>query len=888
MIVPILVAGTAFLALSWAGAFVVAPIWLRMGIVGAFAFLVLFLAAPLRTLRWPDERKALARLDRSSTMPHRPVASATDALGNGEGDATTQALWRMHQRRAQTALSAITVTPPAPGIARLDPSAWRYAVFLSAIAAFFAAGPEWEGRLASAFDWQTPSIADTPPRIDAWVDPPAYTGRPPIFLTRADHKADDEQQRDQRRALISVPIGSILVVRATPPEGMSIEITGALQEKIEAAETPADKPAAKAPTPKSGASASSLESRYTVGGDGSLSVRRYGRTLATYALTAIPDLAPTVEILGTSRAQKGDGMVLKYRVEDDYGVASGEAMFEPLPGRDGKITRTLGDRPKIALSVPGTRGSPAEGEATADLSEHPWAGAKLRLQLQVKDDLGQVGLSAPVKVVIPQKPFSNPLAKALVEQRRNIVMNPDERQRPLIALDALLTEPEAFDVTTAIYTGLKIATIRLKAARTDPQLQEVADWLWQMALEIEDGGLSKAEKELRAAQERMREAIERGAPPEEMKRLAEDLKRAMDRYMREFAEKNRNSRQNAQRDPNGKTLNQDDLRKILEKIEELTRNGQFAEAQRLLEKLNEMMRNLQTAEGGGQGGEDQRDSDLSQQADELDKLTRDEQRLRDRTYREGQERQRGPANQGQRGQQSQQGQQGQQQGRGQQAQRGQQPGQQGQQLGQGRGGKGNDGGKSNDGKGNDQTAGNDGQNGTDPNGSGGTLESRQQRLRDQLGQLQRRLKELGAEGEEGLADADQAMRDSEQALRDGQNGKAVDSQGRALEGLRKGARGLAQQRKKDGDGSEQALGDDQAGRPDALGQGLDPLGRSPADRNAAQNGGQNNARLNADGRGGGTIEERARAVLDELRRRLGEPYRPQVELDYFERLLRGN
>ena len=33
--------------------------------------------------------------------------------------------------------------------------------------------------------------------------------------------------------------------------------------------------------------------------------------------------------------------------------------------------------------------------------------------------------------------------------------------------------------------------------------------------------------------------------------------------------------------------------------------------------------------------------------------------------------------------------------------------------------------------------------------------------------------------------------------------------------------------------------------------------------------------------------QRARRVLEELRRRFGEPLRPQIELDYIERLLRG-
>ena len=44
----------------------------------------------------------------------------------------------------------------------------------------------------------------------------------------------------------------------------------------------------------------------------------------------------------------------------------------------------------------------------------------------------------------------------------------------------------------------------------------VADWLWVMALDIEDGGLSDAEQALRAAQERLQQAMDEGASDEEL------------------------------------------------------------------------------------------------------------------------------------------------------------------------------------------------------------------------------------------------------------------------------------------------------------------------------------------------------------------------------------
>ncbi len=48
---------------------------------------------------------------------------------------------------------------------------------------------------------------------------------------------------------------------------------------------------------------------------------------------------------------------------------------------------------------------------------------------------------------------------------------------------------------------------QLEMAATDEQLREVADYMWEMALSIEDGDLSAAEKRLRQAQE----ALQAGA-----------------------------------------------------------------------------------------------------------------------------------------------------------------------------------------------------------------------------------------------------------------------------------------------------------------------------------------------------------------------------------------
>ena len=75
----------------------------------------------------------------------------------------------------------IPVSPAEQHVATRDPYALRGLVLILAVAAFFAAGGDRIKRIAAAFDWHG-VVTPANYRIDAWVTPPAYTGRPPLIL----------------------------------------------------------------------------------------------------------------------------------------------------------------------------------------------------------------------------------------------------------------------------------------------------------------------------------------------------------------------------------------------------------------------------------------------------------------------------------------------------------------------------------------------------------------------------------------------------------------------------------------------------------------------------------------------------------------------------------
>jgi uncharacterized protein (TIGR02302 family) len=245
----------------------------------------------------------------------------------------------------------------------------------------------------------------------------------------------------------------------------------------------------------------------------------------------------------------------------------------------------------------------------------------------------------------------------------------------------------------------------------------------------------------------------------------------------------------------------------------------------LLDQLQQMLENLQMARPG-QG----EDGDMQQSLNELGDMIRKQQQLRDKTYKQGQDSQRGRRRSDRQG---------------------------------------------------------------DQNGLGG-LQQDQQALRDRLKQLQEQLAKRGmgpgqrgqqgqdagqGDGEDGLDQADSAMGDANGRLGEGNAEGAVDAQGRALDALRKGAQSLAEAMQQgEGEGQGEDGPGNRAGRQQSGGNQTDPLGRPLHGR---EFGDDLTVKIP------GEIDvQRVRRILEELRRRLADPSRPKIELDYIERLLK--
>jgi len=842
-----------FLAASWAGAWQFSPRAVRIGGVILFALGLGAALSPLMRLRRPAARDVLARLDRDAKVGHRPASSLADSLANDHGDPGTQALWAAHRARLEREVEAIRVSPPSPGMAARDPYALRFGVAMLAFAAAVVAGPEMYGRFVAAFDWRSDeamaAVAES--RIDAWIDPPPYAGQPPLVV---DFKTADPRT-------LTVPEDSVLVVRGDPGV-VGTRVDGGITPFEQKSETqPASASGEKSttlatPPPASAAAAyAPTEKRWTIHGSGKATILRGGRPVAVTVLAVTPAGNPTIVSTEDPRANLTGTLRLAYKTQDRFGLASARADFSRPHEGPGPAPRTLAPPPQAALQLPPSANGVGDGHSTIDLSEHPWAGAKVTMRLSAVSISGKTGDSGPIEVTLPQRMFHNPLARALVEQRRNLILDPDHAPKQVdTALSGLSIAPELFDTPANIYLGLKQAKTSLDHAHSDADLLDVAALLWAMAQQLENGDASKAERDLRAAEQALREALQRGASDEEIQKLMQQLREAANRFLSEMA------RNSPDGNPEDQNVQSKDMDKMMDQMEDAARNGSREDAQAMLDQMQEMFENMRSAQDDK---ESPAEREMRKQIGELEKLLRDQQALRDDTFRSDQKeraRKRGRRSQSSPDQQDSQ----------------EQPDQ--------------DGSNAPDQGDNDSDQG-DKQDQDQADKGQPQLGDRQRGLRDRLAELQRQLKSLGMKGEKGFDDAQGDMKEAEGDLKGGQGksgqsgqsgkGAAVDAQGRALQALRDGAQGLQKQM----DGQGQGKGKGKGGKGTYVGRrsrpgempGDDPLGRGAEGEKGREDGPLKQSAGAA---------ERARRVIEELRRRLADPDRPVDERDYLERLMK--
>ena len=179
-------------------------------LLAALAVLAWLLGRAAQQIRVPRPSDGERRLERDSGLTHRPFSTLRDrpaAAPSADIDPIQGILWRSHQQRAQAALASLSLAPPRPGLPRHDPYALRAAAAVALVAGLIVAGPRAGARLQAGLLPGLPGLtAGAQAVVQAWIQPPAYTGLPPVFLPPGGNPA---------AAPVTVPSGSRLTLSIT-------------------------------------------------------------------------------------------------------------------------------------------------------------------------------------------------------------------------------------------------------------------------------------------------------------------------------------------------------------------------------------------------------------------------------------------------------------------------------------------------------------------------------------------------------------------------------------------------------------------------------------------------------------------------------------------------
>lgn len=617
---PALFVAGVFLLAALVGLLEILPQAIHALALAAFAGAFIIALRPLLALRWPDASQALRFLESRAGMRHRPASSYRDTLDVSLSTPDTLRIWQHHKQRLRKLIARLRPPWPVSRVRERDPYALRSALVMCLVVAFLWSGVETPERIANAF--APAAKSETPVWLDAWIKPPEYTGIAPIFLS-----GQSKGTTKITSGVLRVPQASEIVVRLSGAKSPGVDFlkaNGAVPDKS-APET----------LPLEEVDGDVHELRTSLTEAGTITVRNAGETLEQWQFTVIPDVPPAIEVVGEIETGADQSLRFTYKVSDDYGVLSARARFELSDTQeDGEGVKSPAlltvTPPDFDLTLPTLAPKSAEQKVFQDLTAHAWAGLMVEMTLVARDQAGNEASSPKLVFRLPERKFTQPLARAVIEQRRKLLHDPDEHVPVARALSALTYYPKDLIKTSGVFLGIRHAVHRLVRSDVDVT-QEVADLLWDIALSIEDGDLSLAERELRAAQRELQEALANDASPEEIARLVENLRNALKRYLSAMAERLRRQPGSPQQMPEGaQQLRPQDLDNMLDTIENLARAGARDAAQNMLSQLQNMLENLQA--GRMQQGLSERDSAMAKMLEQLGRMMQDQQELMDRTF----------------------------------------------------------------------------------------------------------------------------------------------------------------------------------------------------------------------------------------------------------------
>ncbi|TAL31688.1 MAG: DUF4175 family protein [Alphaproteobacteria bacterium] len=534
--------------------------------VAAFSLAATRLGARFRFPRGRDIRRAI---EIESDLRHRPLEAMLDRPVEGTPEASRK-LWDSYQERLARLREEVKTYRPESDAKNRDPYYVRYGAAVLLVLGILTAQHDALYRIRQGLHIDvTRWLHMKPVALDAWITPPEYTHENPVFL------ATTQLGAAPVRGPVNVPIGSILKVRLAgydaPPH---VTYAGA------------ETPAFTEPAPHSFTMEMPLDK------DGELKIRKgWFRTLGKWMVRVTPDEPPKITLLGTDKADRA-ALKIKYQVSDDYGIRK---MYGVISAT-GALQKAVGNA-AIDFEIPIPEDMKKDEQVhVTDLASHPWAGSEVNLTLYAIDAADHESASEAKKIMLPEREFTNPTAQKIIAERKRLIWYDNLITERLVikALADIASMPQNYKFDQLVFLGLDMAAKRLMYDGGEEAVQSVVALLWDLAIRVEDGGLSLAARELSDALQRLSEGLkDKSLSKEQLQALMDDVQQKMREYAKTLAQEMQQRMREGKTNPQlsqelaDKLMKKIDMGKLMEQMKQL---GQGTEREQM-EKMAQFLKN---------------------------------------------------------------------------------------------------------------------------------------------------------------------------------------------------------------------------------------------------------------------------------------------------------
>lgn len=549
--------------------------------MGSFIFLLKIILS----LKWPNIKSCVRRLEIDNQLKNRPLSVLFDTPALNK----ESILWKKHYIRMLDQVQSIKNFKSKAILKLSDPLFIRFPFLLISFVIIFSNSNNYITKVEAALIPDFSVEKTTSAIFTGWISPPKYTGISPILLSETMSQIDSPQ-------------GSILTARIFGGKGVSkLVINNQEKDFI-----------------KIDKDNFALES--LVEDTGMLMIWQDDNVIFSKNLNIIKDQPPIIKLLNKPEKTVKGVLKIGYILEDDYGIKNLQANVII------KDKRSSLEETEIFFSIPfdpEIKGSQFS-EYYYDLTEHIWAGMPVLFFITGKDFVGNEGKSKEHEILLPERDFKNPLAISLINQRKNLGLELISVEETIFNLALIEENKYLHDNYFIAHKWLSEVVQSLKESITKSNVEgfkqirkKAIDKLWKAALFVESGQLAKAEEDLRKAQEALKEALSQSNDASEVQESIDNLDEALGKYLDEIEDPmNVDAPQVSESDDPGdrggengaQTNERQDLEKKLEEIADLAVAGSLDEAEKQLEEMQDTTEALDRDALGEALGEEEGES----------------------------------------------------------------------------------------------------------------------------------------------------------------------------------------------------------------------------------------------------------------------------------------